>query len=122
METNKTKICYKCKKRKPRSSFYKRNSYTNWIASACKTCNNPMRKKNKEKELGRKLGVGATPYKESDIKKMIDYYEAGRSYDFILSKFPTRSQHAIESKLSEMGITSRKNIFFKTRNSSRSNR
>lgn len=101
-----TKRCYKCKKQKARTEFYKRNSKTNWISAACRSCTSKIRKKNKEKQLGRKLKEGAKPYTSEEILNLKQMYESGCSYDEMQKAFPTRTQHAIESKLSELDIAS----------------
>lgn len=102
----KKKQCYKCKKYKARTEFYKRNSTTNWIASACKECDRKGRKQRKEKQLGRKLAKGAAAYTDKDIATLKDMYERGCSYKEMHKVFPNRSRHALESKLSEMDIAS----------------
>lgn len=102
----KKKRCYKCKKLKPRTEFYKRNSTTNWIASACKVCDRKGRRRRKEKELGRKLAKGGEAYTAKDLATLKDMYERGCSYKEMHKVFPKRTRHAIESKLSSTDIAS----------------
>lgn len=109
----KTKKCTKCKQIKPRSEFYIRDNNPNWITSECKDCTCKNRKIRLEKQKGRKLGKRAPFYTEQDSKDLKDLYESGASYTEIQLQFPTRTRHALESKLSEMQISSRVAYFRK---------
>jgi G:T-mismatch repair DNA endonuclease (very short patch repair protein) len=109
----KTKICTKCKKRKPRNSYYLRNKKRGWIFSECIVCSNKFRKKRKEKELGRKLNSRSKFYSTIELKKLRTLYLSGISYTDLEKKFRSRTRHALESKLSEMGIATRRNYMLK---------
>jgi very-short-patch-repair endonuclease len=110
---NKTKKCTKCKIYKPRNKFYLRNKLKNWIFSECKPCADISRTRRREKQLGRKIkmGTGPKPYSEKEIKLATTLYNQGFAYNKILRYFPHRTQHAIESKLSEIGVATRVKYF-----------
>jgi very-short-patch-repair endonuclease len=84
-----------------------------WIFSSCKPCSDKQRTKRKEKQFGYIVKVGSKPkeYTIKDIDLLKNLYNAGYSYTEIRKRFPTRTQHALESKLSEEGITSRIKYF-----------
>lgn len=109
----KTKICVKCKKRKPRKAYYLRNKEKGWIFSECILCSNKYRKKRKEKELGRKLGKRAKQYSEKELDFLKKSYGKGTSYLEIVKKLKGRTQHALVSKLSDLGISSRRHYMLK---------
>ena len=109
----KTKICTKCKKRKPRSSYYLRDKENGWIFSECILCSNKFRKKRKEKELGHKLKSRPKFYSIAELSRLKTLYLSGISYFDLEKKFKFRTRHALESKLSEMGIATRRKYMLK---------
>ena len=112
-----TKKCIKCKKFKSRSEFYLRNKKGNWISAECKVCSNQTRRKNKEKKLGRKLQKANPHYTKDEKKMLVEMYNGGTSYDEMSKIFSGRTKHALESKLYELGITSRREYFLRRRTS-----
>jgi|GEM_PF-3669298 len=112
---NKTKICISCKKRKLRTAFYPRNEENNkgWVTSECKKCTQVNRKKRYEKKLNRLVGTHAKKYTESEIELLKTMYLSGKSYIQICKRFPNRSKHALESKLSELSIAGTRNYLLK---------
>jgi len=111
MDITKTKKCVKCKKIKPRTEFYIRQKNPNWVQSECIKCINFYRKLRKEKELGRKLGKRSKLYTQEETNLLEKLYNSGTSYKEMLIHFPNRTQHALESKLSELGVASRVKYF-----------
>ena len=110
---NSTKICIRCKTRKLRKYFYLRNKGGNWITAECKTCTNLRRKIRFEKQFGRKLGIRAKRYTNKELAKLKKLYLAGSSYNELIVQFPSRTRHALETKLSELGVANRKNYMLK---------
>lgn len=109
----KTKICVKCKKRKPRKSYYLRNKKKGWIFSECIPCSNKLRKLRMEKRLGRKLKKRSRLYSTKEIVMLKRLYLSGMPYVDMKKKFKDRTRHALESKLSELGIASRRSYMLR---------
>lgn len=101
---NKTKVCITCNKRKLRKYYYPRNKGHYWISAECTTCTSKSRRKRYEKQLGRKLGSKAIRYSKKEFDLITSCYKQGMSYSTMVKKFPNRSRHALESKLSETKI------------------
>jgi len=101
----KTKQCTKCKKIKPTTEFYNRNS-GKYLYSACKECDNYYRKQREERRLGRKIGVRNSSWKKKEIELLLNLYNTNLEI-LEISKILNRSAGAISTKLWNLGKAGR---------------
>jgi hypothetical protein len=109
---NITKQCNKCKYIKKAEEFYKRNG-GKYLTSICKKCDIAGRKSRREKSLGRELQIKPKKYSKKELNLLLKLYENGKSLEEIAKYFPDRTRRALESKISDLGKSSRLKRFSK---------
>jgi very-short-patch-repair endonuclease len=106
------KQCSKCKETKSPNDFNHRNK-GKWLMSVCKSCDSIARHIRTEKQCGHVLRYSGKWYTKEEMRILKQMYDSGASYEEMHISFPNRTQHALETKLSIMGVSSREKYFRK---------